>query len=184
MKLDMPDPLYKRLHKYSVFANLAVPSLIERWADYFEAKANGSSSPIVVELPVTEYGGKKLDPLRPPDLFHTRARGNFGSTSFSNWNDLVRIAHIQAFAKAGSFEELKKVTHAQIRKGSHSDSGYRVLPEIGISVQGVDANHAWSYSLRLAQYLKCPIKTVVEWRHNEKAAHPGEMGVLEWSPRI
>ena len=76
------------------------------------------------------------------------------------------------------------MTQAQIRKGSHSDSGYRSLPEIGISVQGVDANHAWTYSLRLAQYLKCPIKTVVEWRHNEKAAHPGEMGVLEWSPRI
>ncbi len=79
MKLDLPDPLYKRLHKYSIFANLPISSLIERWANYFEAKANGSSSPAVAELPVREYGTTKLDPLRPPDLFHTRARGTFGS---------------------------------------------------------------------------------------------------------
>jgi hypothetical protein len=183
MKLDVPDPLYNRLHKYSVFANLAVPSLIERWADYFEAKANnGTAAAKAAEMPAAEYAAEKLDPLRPPDLFHTRARGNFGSTSFSNWNDLVRIAHIQAFAKAGSFEELKKVTHAQIRKGSHSDSGYHSLPDIGISVQGVDANHAWTYSLRLAQYLKTPLRAAIDWRHNEKAAHPGESGILEWNP--
>ena len=100
MKLDIPDQLYRRL-KYSVFANLPVPSLIERWADYFEAKANKcTAAPAVAELPVTEYGSKKLDAFRPPDLFHTRVRGNFGSTAFSNWNDLVRIAHIEAFAKA------------------------------------------------------------------------------------
>src|SRR5436189_265108 len=134
MKIDLPDPLYTRLNKYSVFANLPVPSLIERWADYFEAKAkNGTGAARTAETPVAEYAAKKLDPLRPPDLFHTRVRGNFGSTSFSNWNDLVRIAHIQAFAKAGSFEELKRVTHAQIRNGSHSDSGYHSLPDIGIS---------------------------------------------------
>jgi hypothetical protein len=182
-KIELPEPLYKRIHKYAVFANLAVPSLIERWADYFEAKANNSSgAPTAAEVPVAEYGAKKLDPLRPPDLFHTRARGNFGSTTFSNWNDLVRIAHIQAFAKAGSFEELKNVTQAQIRKGSHSDSGYHPLSDIGISVQGVDANHAWTYSLRLAQYLKTPLRAVVEWRHNAKAAHPGERGILEWNP--
>jgi hypothetical protein len=184
MKLDLPDPLYTRLHKYSVFANLPVPSLIERWADYFEAKANNrNSAPAVAETPAAAYEAKRLDPLRPPDLFHTRARGTFGSAAFSNWNDLVRTAHIHAFAKAGSFEELRKVTHAQIRKGSHSDSGYHALPDIGISVQGVDANHAWTYSLQLAKYLGTPIRAFIEWRHNEKAAYPGEQGILEWNPR-
>jgi hypothetical protein len=182
MKLDLPDPLYKRLHKYSVFANLQVPFLIERWADYFEAKANDVSAPVAPEIPATEPGAKKLDPLRPPDLFHTRVRGNLGLITFSNWNDLLRAAHIQAFAKAGSFEELGNRTHARIQKGCHSASGYRPLPEIGISIQGVDANHAWTYSLRLAQYLKTPLRAVVEWRHNQKAAHPGERAILEWEP--
>ena len=94
----------------------------------------------------------------------------------------MRIAHTKAFAKAGSFDELRSVTHAQIHKGRRSDSGYRFIPEVGVSVQGVDANHAWSYSLRLAQYLRTPLRATMEWRHNQKAAHPGETGVLEWNP--
>lgn len=183
MKIDIPDPLYSRLHKYSVFANLPIPSLIERWADYFEAKANGHvDAATVPETVESNNGAKKLNPLRPPGLLHTRVHGTLGSTAFSTWNDLVRIAHIQAFAKAGSFEDLRNVTHAQIRKGNHFDSGYRWVPEIGISVQGVDANHAWTYSLRLAQYIKAPVRAVVEWRHNAKAAHPGERAILEWKP--
>ena len=27
-----------------------------------------------------------------------------------------------------------------------------------------------------------PIRALIEWRHNDKAAHPGARGVLEWSP--
>ncbi len=93
------------------------------------------------------------------------------------------MAHVEAFKQAGSFDALLNLTHAQIRKGDHSgDSGYHYVPEIDISIQGVDANHAWSYSLRLAQYLKRPLKAQIEWRNNDKAAHPGETGSMEWSP--
>lgn len=178
IQLEIPEALYKRLQKHAVpFVDTPL-SVIEKWADHFETAKAAS----IAELPTVEYGAKKLDPIRPPDLFHTRARGTFRTTPFSNWNDLVRVAHIAAFNKAGSFDELRNATHAQIRNGSHSDSGYRYLPEIGISVQGVDANHAWTYSIRLAQYLNSPIRATVEWRHNEKAAHPGERGILEWNP--
>jgi hypothetical protein len=181
MKLDIPDPLGVRLQRYSVVSNLPVPSLIERWADYFEEKANRTTVPAPAAKEVPE-GGRTFDPLRPPDLAHTRARGNFDTAPFSKWNDLLRTAHIGAFAKVGSFEELKKITNAQILKGNHSDNGYHFLPEIGISLQGVDSNHAWTYSLRLAQYLKIPIHAMVEWRHNAKARYPGQTGILEWSP--
>jgi len=95
-------------------------------------------------------------------------RGEFSSTPFSNWNDLVRIAHVHAFKAAGGFEELRKMTRAQVRKGAYSDEGYRFVPEIGVSIQGVDAGHAWEYSLRLALHLKLPVKAEIEWRHNDK----------------
>jgi len=185
IKLEIPDRLYERLQKHAIpFVDMTPVSVIERWADHFEKTSNGSAAPTAAELPVTKYGAKKLNPLRPPDLFHTRARGTFGSIAFSNWNDLLRTAHTQAFAKAGSFYELRNVTHAQIHKGSRSDSGYHFLPEIGVSVQGVDANHAWTYSLCLAQYLGTPLRAIVEWRHNQKAAHPGERAILEWNPPL
>jgi hypothetical protein len=184
IQIEVPDSLYKRLEKHAIpFVDLTPVAVIERWADHFEAQSNGSVKGNPSDAAFADHGAKRLDPLKPPDLFHTRSRGSFGSAAFSNWNDLVRVAHVQAFAKAGSFEELRSVTQAQIRKGRYSDSGYHFLPEIGISVQGVDANHAWTYSLRLAHYLKTPVQAVVEWRHNAKAAHPGMTGILEWNPQ-
>jgi hypothetical protein len=180
--LEIPESLYQRLQKHAIpFVDTPI-SVIERLADHFEAKP---SDPIRKTLPSTSISDrphKKFNPLQPPDLFHTRSQGTFGSIAFSNWNDLVRIAHIETLAKTESFEELRTVTHAQIRKGSHSDSGYHYVPEIGISLQGVDANHAWRHALRLAQYLKTPLRAQVEWRNNEKAAYPGTSGVLEWNP--
>ena len=101
---------------------------------------------------------------------------------FSRWNDLMRIAHTQSFRKTSSFEELRKVTHAQMRNGRHTEDGYRHLPEIDISIQGVDANHAWNHALRLARYLKVPLYARIEWRHKTGAAYPGESGVLSWHP--
>ncbi|MEN3369195.1 MAG: hypothetical protein V7609_1338 [Verrucomicrobiota bacterium] len=179
--LEIPEALYKRLQKHAVpFVDTPL-SVIEKWADHFEHGKNGKTASIA-ESPTVEYGAKKLDPLHPPDLFHTRARGTLGATRFSNWNDLVRIAHIAAFKQAGSFEELRNVTLAQIDKGERADSGYKFVPDIGISIQGVDANHAWPYALRLAKFVKQPLHAAIEWRHNAKAAHPGSTGVLEFVP--
>lgn len=184
IKLEIPESLFTRIQKHAIpFVDLTPVSVIERWADHFEeqpAQSNGQSAP---SFHKAEPVGKKFSPLTPPDLMHTRCRGTFGTISFRKWNDLVRIAHIEAFAKAQSFEALRTVTHAQIRKGDQlGDSGYRFVPQIEISVQGVDANHAWLYALRLAQYLKIPLRVSIEWRHNDKAAFPGETGVVEWVP--
>ena len=180
--LEIPEALFRRLQKHAVPLVDTPVSVIERLADHFENTAPHAQTESPSVGSTQDKGIQRFDAFRPPDLFHTRARGAFGSKTFSNWNELVRIAHIAAFAKAKSFSELKAVTHAQIRNGSHTDSGYRFLPEIGVSVQGVDANHAWMYSLRLAQYLETPIRALIEWRHNDKAAYPGAQGVLEWSP--
>ena len=180
--VEIPDALYKRLQKHAVpFVDTPL-TVIERWADHFERTTNGSAPPKAAEQPAIQYGVKKLDPIHRPDLFHTRVRGSFGATSFSNWNDLVRVAHVAAFKKAGSFDELRHVTHAQIANGERSDSGYKFVDEIGISIQGVDANHAWDHALRLAKYLREPLEALVEWRHNPKAVHPGESGVFTFVP--
>lgn len=179
--LQIPEALYKRLQKHAVpFVDTPL-SVIEKWADHFEHAQNGKTAS-TAELPMIEYGAKKLDPLHPPDLSHTRARGTLGANRFANWNDLVRIAHIAAFKQSGSFEELRNVTHAHIVKGESSERGYKFVADIGISIQGVDANRAWQHALRLAKYLKRPLRADIEWRQNDKAAHPGERGILEWNP--
>jgi hypothetical protein len=182
--LEIPEALFARIQKHAIpFVDLTPASVLERWADHFEKGAVEPKTVSLIPPPPAPLGGEKLNPLSPPDLMHTRCQGIFGNTPFNKWNDLVRIAHTHAFAKAQSFDTLKSVTHAQIRQGNHEgDSGYHFVPQIGISVQGVDANHAWTYALRLAQYLKTPLRVSVEWRQNDKAAFPGEKALIEWAP--
>ena len=189
MQIEIPEPLLKRLQKHATpFVDTPV-SVIERWADFFEQHSQPKSlgvgaktvgaKPSLVEV---SNEGRRFDANRPPGLFHTRVRGDFDGESFSNWNDLLRIAQVHAFKEAGDFETLRRITRAQIRQGSYSSEGYRFVPEIGVSIQGVDAGHAWEYALRLAMHLKVHLKAEIEWRHNDKAAHPGERGVIVWAP--
>lgn len=183
VQIEIPEALFERIKKHAIpFVDLTPVSVIERWANHFENKENQISE-VKSGSGLNAEGGERLNPLSPPDLMHTRCRGTFVSSPFRQWNDLVRIAHVKALQRAGSFEALKDITHAQIRKGDHSgDRGYHYVTEIDISIQGVDANHAWLYSLQLARFLKAPLKVTVEWRLTEKAAFPGEVRVIEWNP--
>ena len=109
-----------------------------------------------------------------PALLNGNRRQRIAKGSGTNVQDVNKLLK--------QFEEMRKMTRAQVRKGTYSDEGYRYVPEIGVSIQGVDAGHAWEYSLRLAIHLKVPVKAEIEWRHNDKAAHPGERGVMIWTP--
>jgi hypothetical protein len=185
IQLEIPDALFERIKKHAIpFVDLTPVSVLERWAEHFEkTKTCAVPTPRAATSRTAIQAGRTFNPFSPPSLLHTRCFGTFGSKLFRKWNDLVRIAHIQAHAKAGSFEALRSATHAQIREGDHSgDAGFHFVPEIGISIQGVDANKAWDYSLRLAQYLLVPLSVRVEWRHKDGAAFPGETALLEWKP--
>jgi hypothetical protein len=182
MQIEIPESLLKRLQRDAVpFVDTPV-TVIERWADYYErhkhpeVEIKSEAAKPALKIP------SKFDPHSPPNLFHTTVRGEFGATSFSKWNDLLQIAHVQAFKKAKSFDELRKITRARIENGTKTDEGFHPVPEIGISIQGVDANHAWKHALRLAVYLSIPLKAEIEWRQKDEAAFPGERGCLFWQP--
>jgi hypothetical protein len=190
MQIEIPEALFARLQKHATPLVDTPSSVIERWADFYEEQntrsislANSNISDSKHSVGDNPQPMRQLSAERPPSLLHTRVRGQFGAIPFSNWNDLVRIAHVQAFKeKAQCFDALRKVTRAQIKEGRYSSEGYHHVPEIGVSIQGVDADRAWEYALRLAIYLKTPLQAEVEWRHNDKAAHPGECAVISWNP--
>ncbi len=181
--LAIPTALFERIKRHAIpFVDLTPVSVIERWADHFEGQVE-TKTPLKIPDSVGVESHRMLNPLSPPSLLHTRCRGAFGETEIRKWNDLVRVAHIQTFEKVKSFDSLRTITYAQVRNGDHEgDSGFHFIPQGGFSLQGVDANHAWEYALRLAQYLRVALRVVVAWRNNEKAAFPGQSGVLEWRP--
>jgi hypothetical protein len=182
---DLGADLINRLKKHAIpYEDRTPVDTIRRILDQFEHDfdrgtvftkgQNGTHEDI--------SGTEQLDVRNPPNLQHTRVRGTIGTRAFSNWNELLRIVHELAYEKAGSFEELQKMTAAPIRRGQHDDSGFSYLPNLGLSIQGVDANRAWEYSILLAKRIPVAIKAVVEWRHNDKAARPGDSALLVWDP--
>lgn len=180
----IPEALFQRLQKHAVPFVDTPPMVIERMVDFFESH-NGSQEAVETNgtpAPSPSDTIRKFSETRPPDLTHTRVHGEFAGLDFFKWSDLMQLSHRKALETVGSFEELTKVTRAQIRKGNYSANGFKPIPETGISLQGVDANHAWEHAFRLARFLKVPIRAVIEWRHNDKAAYPGEQGRLEWTP--
>ena len=61
----------------------------------------------------------------------------------AKWNGLMDQLHVLGCKRLGSFEALKRVSHANLRKGKYEQNGYKYLPGADISIQGVSANQAW-----------------------------------------
>jgi hypothetical protein len=51
---------------------------------------------------------------------------------------------------------------------------------LDIPIQNVDAEHAWSNMLRLAQRLSAEVRVDFEWMETSNAARPGGKGRLVW----
>jgi hypothetical protein len=128
-----------------------------------------------------------FNPDAPPDLRHASVlTARFASKTASGWNRLVHEAHIEAMSQLGSLDALRRATKSNLITGRASSEdtkkGYRHVPEIDISIQNVDAAHAWSNTLRLARQLRVEVKVDFEWMQKSDAAHPGKKGRLAWSP--
>jgi hypothetical protein len=90
--------------------------------------------------------------------------------------------HIMARKRLGSYDAVRKASHANLRQGRYEENGYKYLPEADLSIQGVDANLACEHSFRLAKAMNISLKVTFEWRDKEDAAHPGQTGIIEWNP--
>lgn len=127
----------------------------------------------------------RLNPISHENLAHTRliSAAVDGQEMYRpKWNGLMARVHLLALQRLGSFDALRQASSARLRQGRFEEQGFKYLPGADISIQGVDANLAWDYSLKLARAIRVPITTVFEWRRKEGAVHPGRRGALEWHP--
>ena len=127
----------------------------------------------------------QLDPQSHDDLGHTRlisATVNNRELPRPKWNSLMNHLHVLARKRLGSLDAIRRVSGANLKQAKYEKDGYKYEPDGDFSIQGVGANAAWDNSLSVAQALKLGIKVKFEWRDKDGAAHPGETGVLEWTP--
>ncbi len=118
---------------------------------------------------------------KAPGLSFTRilsASVDSGKSEKINWAGLLMKVIGAVKAKGLSGEKL--VTELQIpaKASEYELDGYKYQPELGISIQGQSAMDAWKESSRLAQKYHIPVEVRFQWRDNEKAQHPGKVGVI------
>lgn len=118
---------------------------------------------------------------KAPGLSFTRilsASVDDGKPEKINWAGLLMKVIGTVKAKGLSGEKL--VTELQIpaRAAEYTMDGYKFYPELGISVQGQSAIDAWKEVSRLAQKFCIPVEVRFQWRDNDKAQHPGKIGII------
>ncbi|MGE0769428.1 MAG: hypothetical protein AB7L90_23560 [Hyphomicrobiaceae bacterium] len=182
--VDISDATFQRLQAHAKPLVDTTDSVIDRLLDYFEdAHSDAQAGTSAVKDPVALI---RFNPHELPSLTHTKLRkAEFGGRELArpNWNELVRTAVEAGLDRLGGVEELLRVTDARIVKGTKTDEGFSPLGTRGISVQGVDAHDAWRITYGLARKLSMPVEVIFQWRDKEGAAHPGEIGAVEWAPQ-
>jgi hypothetical protein len=188
--LEIPESLFKRLQKLAVPLVDTHVTVLERIINEYESQNQNNRPPIAAGTPgrpVVDSGVPEFSPDAPPDLRHADVRmARFAGRKAFGWNKLVHEAHMEAMSRLGSVEALRNATRSNfiIGRASSDDTkkGFRHVPAINISIQNVDAAHAWSNTLRLARHLNVEVTVEFEWKQKSDAVHPGGKGRLTWKP--
>lgn len=185
--IEIPDSLFTRLQRLAIPLVDTTATVIERLVIAAECGRTGKSAAGHTNGKTQASDVLEFNADTPPDLRHTRVLvARFGNRAASGWNQLVHAAHVEALLQLGSLDVLRGATKSNfiIGRASSADTkrGFRHVAEIDISIQNVDAEHAWSNALRLARRLGVEVKVVFEWMQKDDAAHPGKKGALLWRP--
>ncbi len=124
---------------------------------------------------------KTYSNIAPPDLSHTKVLGAHISGRqmlHANWNSIMDRAINFAFHKLKDTDKVSELILAKHIKGEKTDQGFRYLKDVGISVQGQDANTAWKTAASIIKALGVTAEVTFAWYDNPKAAKPGETGKL------
>lgn len=176
-EISIQDLTFVRLQHHGKAFIDTPDSVINRALDALEAlgapAAAGTSQ-------VPEYG-RRIDPRQLPSLTHTKvlsAAIDGEVLPKANWNLLLDEMLRRAMNRLGSIYKVRNLVPVNMVKGSKDDEGYSHLADIGISVQGQDANAACRAIIVAAQGLGVALDLVFMWRHKDGAAYPGERARL------
>jgi hypothetical protein len=125
---------------------------------------------------------RTINPAAPPNLSYTTVHsivlnGKRFPLGETYWNHLL-LAAVREAKKTLSKEQVKELVICNNVLGKKEDNGYKYLEDVGISVQGQDANGAWKAIYHILHAIKVPVEVEFSWQDNPKAAAPGQKGHL------
>ena len=98
-----------------------------------------------------------------------------------SWNALI-CELIKTLEIKHSIFEPERYLDINIAHGERNEKGYRFVPELNCSMQGVDANTALRFIMGLAQKHAISIDLLFGWRNKKGALYPSKFGrvLIDW----
>ena len=176
----LPDALTKKMQSVAIPLQDTYVTVIDRAVDALIEKMK-SGTPSTPPSATQSTGGTVPYPAdAPPSLTFTKPiMANLDGDPVSKqelyWNLLLFKAIGLAASKLKG-PQLRQALMVNCRDGKDESSGFRYIPEAGLSVQGADANTAWKATIHLIKAARMNIDVTFRWDTKEGAAHPGQVG--------
>ncbi len=171
---------FQRLQAFATPLVDNAASAFAKVLDIAEAAKGSQSSPTEVE--VATRMGKLFSAHEVPPLRHTKVlEGSFAGREIEKptWDALVKAALHALWNEHGEFRDVKNCSGANIVEGAKSDEGYKFLPELNLSYQGVSSEGAIEIAIRSARSLNESLQIDFVWRDKKGAYLPGERARIE-----
>jgi hypothetical protein len=178
-QVELTDATFKRLQDLAEPLVDTIETVIEKLVDAHEQKPSVQNGSLNSAQSATEP--RRFDALSPPDLTHTKllsAKLNGTYLREVKWNQLLVEAIRRARKHASTDDQLRRLIPVNFVTGKRDNDGYHFYSDIGLSVQGQEANTAWKGAHHIARQLGISIEAEFQWRVKDGAAHPGVTGRL------
>lgn len=180
-KIEISERNFRRIQELAEPLIDTLDSVLARVLDHYEEnKSRSGKAAAASQKKIAEISSAELfDPVRPPDLTHTRvleAQICGRSLRSPNWNAIIDETFRIASTEMTGLFSLRKVAPINFVEGVKTDEGYHYLSDIRISVQGQSANDAWRSISRIARHFGFKVEVLFVWREKEGAAQPGRDG--------
>lgn len=119
----------------------------------------------------------------PPPLVHVKfLSGVIGTHSpeRATWDSMVALCLKLVRQSISDIGTLNATIDLNVVKGKKVDEGYKFLPELDLSYQGVSAQHAASVIGKTARFLREGAFVDFVWREKDGAYAPGKYGALSY----
>ncbi len=186
--VELSSETFSRLQNHAIPLVDTIETVISRLLDIYEANRNEPAIPAISpSVRVNEFRTaiRDFSPLAPPELKHSKVgqvilAGKELSHADTNWNKLLAATIREAVARKKNVHEVRQLIIVNSITGRKEDEGYRYLSDVGLSVQGQDANAAWRAALHIAKNIGCDLSVVFTWPENPELAYPGVTGRLNF----
>jgi predicted CopG family antitoxin len=182
--IEISDSTYVKL-KALMRTSDTTETVISKLLDEAQRTVSSSVKTIrqAVEADVSMIRGKRKSDLEfinqpAPDLTHAKlllAYVNGREVRPIKWNQLL-ITTISGVVKKDSKTAMSGMSG--IILSQKNDSGYKYYADLGLSVQGQDANDAWRLTTEIAHKYGWVVEILCEWRPKDGAAYPGQSAII------